>query len=71
MAIDRITTNGIKDGTITNTDVSTTAGIAGSKISAINFPFYKADGNYDAITVTNGELPFFKANGTQDNIGVA
>ena len=54
MAIDRITTNGIKDGTITNTDVSTTAGIAGSKISAINFPFYKADGNYDAISVTNG-----------------
>lgn len=41
MAIDRITTNGIKDGTITNTDVSTTAGIAGSKISAINFLFIR------------------------------
>ncbi len=71
MAIDRITTNGIKDGTITNADVSTTAAIAGSKISAINFPFYKADGNFDGITVSNGELPFYKADGTQDNIGVA
>ena len=34
------------------------------------FPFYRADGSSDTITITNGEFPFFKANGSQDNIGV-
>ena len=70
MAIDRITTNGIKDGTITNSDISATAAIVSTKIGATNFPFYKADGNYDSITITNGEFPFYKADGNQDNIGV-
>jgi len=32
------------------------------------FPFYKADGTYDPITVTSGQFPFFKSDGTQDNI---
>lgn len=35
------------------------------------FPFYKADGTYDPITVTGGQFPFFKADGTQDNISIA
>ena len=35
------------------------------------FPFYKADGSADNITITNGEFPFYKADGTQDNIGVS
>jgi len=36
-----------------------------------SFPFYKSDGNSDAILLTNGYLPFYKADGTQDNIGVS
>jgi len=32
------------------------------------FPFWKADGTYDPITVVAGQFPFFKADGTQDNI---
>ena len=35
------------------------------------FPFFKADGSADNITITNGEFPFYKANGSQDNIGVS
>tara|TARA_Y100000296_G_C5045298_1_gene191975 strand:+ start:194 stop:490 length:297 start_codon:yes stop_codon:yes gene_type:complete len=34
------------------------------------FPFYKADGNADNISITNGQFPFYKANGSLDNIGV-
>ena len=72
MAISRITTYSIADGTITNADVSTTAGIAGTKLGGSTFPFYKANGVADNITLVtnNTELPFYKANGTQDNIGV-
>jgi len=35
------------------------------------FPFYKADGNSDTITITSGVFPFYKADGSQDNIGTA
>ena len=35
------------------------------------FPFYKADGSADNITITNGQFPFFKADGNADNIGVS
>jgi hypothetical protein len=35
------------------------------------FPFTKADGSSDTITITNGEFPFYRADGTQDNIGVS
>ena len=51
MAISRITTQGIKDGTITNSDVSATAAIAATKLGGSTFPFYKADGNADNIGV--------------------
>ena len=72
MAISRITTYSITDGTITNADVSTTAGIAATKLGGSTFPFYKANGVADNITLTtnNTALPFYKADGTQDNIGV-
>ena len=72
MAISRITTYSITDGTITNADVSATAAIAGTKLGGSTFPFYKANGVADNITLTtnNTELPFYKADGTQDNIGV-
>jgi hypothetical protein len=72
MAISRITTQGIADGTITNADVSTTAAIAGTKLGGSTFPFYKANGVADNITLitNNTELPFFKADGSADNIGV-
>ncbi len=32
------------------------------------FPFYKADGNSDNITITSGQFPFYKADGVLDNI---
>ena len=72
MAISRITTQGIADGTITNADVSTTAAIAGTKLGGSTFPFYKANGVADNITLVtnNTALPFYKADGTQDNKGV-
>jgi len=35
------------------------------------FPFYKADGTADNITISNGTFPFYKADGTADNIGVS
>ena len=72
MAISRITTYSITDGTITNDDVSTTAAIAATKLGGSTFPFYKANGVADSITLTtnNTALPFYKADGTQDNIGV-
>ena len=72
MAISRITTYSITDGTITNADVSTTAAIAGTKLGGSTFPFYKANGVVDNITLVtnNTALPFYKADGTQDNIGV-
>jgi len=35
------------------------------------FPFYKADGNSDTITITSGVFPFYKADGSQDNIGTS
>ena len=72
MAISRITTQGIADGTITNADVSTTAGIAATKLGGSTFPFYKANGVADNITLVtnNTELPFYKADGNADNIGV-
>ena len=34
------------------------------------FPFYRADGTYDAITVTSGLFPFFRANGLPDKIAL-
>ena len=52
MAISRITTQGIADGTITNADVSATAAIAGTKLTGTAVPFYKADGTQDNIGVT-------------------
>ena len=72
MAISRITTQGIADGTITNADVSTTAAIAGTKLGGSTFPFYKANGVADNITLVtnNTALPFYKADGSADNIGV-
>jgi hypothetical protein len=35
------------------------------------FPFYKADGTSDTITITNGTFPFYKSDGSADNIGVS
>jgi hypothetical protein len=71
MAIDRLTTQGIADGTIVNADISASAAITGTKITNITFPFYKANGVADNITISAaGEFPFYKADGTQDNIGV-
>ena len=72
MAISRITTYSITDGTITNADVSATAGIASTKLGGSTFPFYKANGVADNITLVtnNTELPFYKADGNADNIGV-
>ena len=72
MAISRITTYSITDGTITNADVSATAAIAGTKLTGTAVPFYKANGVADNITLVtnNTELPFFKADGSADNIGV-
>jgi len=35
------------------------------------FPFFKANGSADNITITNGEFPFYKADGNADNIGVS
>ena len=72
MAISRITTYSITDGTITNADVSTTAAIAGTKLGGSTFPFYKANGVADNITLVtnNTALPFYKADGSADNIGV-
>ena len=72
MAISRITTYSITDGTITNADVSATAAIAGTKLGGSTFPFYKANGVADNITLINNntELPFYKADGSADNIGV-
>jgi len=72
MAISRITTYSITDGTITNADVSATAAIAGTKLGGSTFPFYKANGVADNITLitNNTELPFYKADGSADNIGV-
>lgn len=32
------------------------------------FPFFRANGTQDNITVTLGKFPFFRADGTQDNI---
>ena len=72
MAISRITTYSITDGTITNADVSATAAIAATKLGGSTFPFYKANGVADNITLitNNTELPFYKADGSADNIGV-
>ena len=73
------------DGVEASADVTDTTNVvdaltAGDKITIANdgtvsftiteFPFYKADGNVDNITITNGEFPFYKADGNQDNIGV-
>jgi hypothetical protein len=65
---------------VTDTTNVVDALTAGDKITIANdgtvsftiteFPFYKADGNVDNITITNGEFPFYKADGNQDNIGV-
>jgi len=72
MAISRITTQGIADGTITNADVSATAGIVGTKLGGTTFPFYKTNGSASHITLVtnNTEIPFYKADGNADNIGV-
>ena len=72
MAISRITTYSITDGTITNADVSATAAIAGTKLTGTAVPFYKANGVADNITLVtnNTEFPFYKADGNADNIGV-
>ncbi len=72
MAISRQTTYSITDGTITNADVSATAAIAGTKLGGSTFPFYKANGVADNITLVtnNTALPFYKADGSADNIGV-
>ena len=56
MAISRITTQGIKDGTITNSDVSATAAIAATKLGGSTFPFYKANGVADNITLVTNNI---------------
>jgi len=70
MALSKITGGAILDGTITNADISASAGITSGKITGTVFPFYIAAGTADNISLTGaGALPFFKADGTQDNIG--
>jgi|TARA_B100001079_G_C16223949_1_gene431587 hypothetical protein len=72
MAISRITSQSIADGTITNSDISATAAIVGTKLGGTTFPFYKSNGNASNITLANNssELPFYKADGNANNIGV-
>jgi hypothetical protein len=54
-----------------NKFLTTNASTASWATISTVFPFYKADGSADNITITNGEFPFYKADGTQDNIGVS
>ena len=42
-----------------------------ASVAATAFPFYKADGSLDSITIASGNFPFYKADGTLDNIGVS
>ena len=44
---------------------------ASATASSRSFPFYKANGDSDIISLISGNFPFFKADGTQDNIGVS
>ena len=54
-------------GTWPNQTINSTGGGGGGGV----FPFYKASGTYDAISlIDNTALPFYKANGTQDNINI-
>ena len=42
-----------------------------ASVAATVFPFYKADGSLDSITIASGNFPFYRADGTLDNIGVS
>jgi len=67
VAVDALPSQSGNSGKFLTTDATNASW---ATISTV-FPFYKADGNADNITITNGEFPFYKANGSQDNIGVS
>ena len=54
-----------------NKFLTTNASTASWATISTVFPFFKADGSADNITITNGEFPFYKADGNADNIGVS
>ena len=66
-AVDSLPSQSGNAGKFLTTNASTASW---ATISTV-FPFFKADGSADNITITNGEFPFYKANGSQDNIGVS
>ena len=66
-AVDSLPSQGGHAGKFLTTDASTASW---ATISTV-FPFFKADGSADNITITNGEFPFYKADGNADNIGVS
>ena len=51
--------------------LTTNATVASWALVPTIFPFYKADGSADNISITNGEFPFYKTNGSASNIGVS
>jgi hypothetical protein len=54
-----------------NKFLTTNASTASWATISTVFPFFKANGSADNITITNGEFPFYKADGNADNIGVS
>ena len=54
-----------------NKFLTTNASTASWATISTVFPFFKADGSADNITITNGNFPFYKADGSLDNIGVS
>ena len=77
---DAVDTDKIQDDAVTADKLSATGtsssstylrgDMAWSTIPTV-FPFFKANGSADNITITNGEFPFYKADGNADNIGVS
>ena len=80
MADDAVTSAKIADDAVTADKLSATGTASSSTylrgdmawgtIPTV-FPFFKANGSADNITITNGEFPFYKADGNADNIGVS
>ena len=79
MAITTINSGGIKDGSITNVDISSSAAIAGSKLTGVDsLPSrtghsgkYLTNNGTDASWSTISTVfPFFKSDGTSDTITI-
>ena len=67
VAVDALPSQSGNAGKFLTTNASTASW---ATISTV-FPFFKADGSADNITITNGEFPFYQADGSADNIGVS